>query len=190
MLFDSFIGMTSRVVILPALQSKPHVWCLFCSIQTVCQYASRAEDKLDRHLIRATILCDPWDASRPTLEITGTKYLDPSNFCNWPSFFCWELREAYSASPDLLAELKGEGKKSRKGNGWNMGEAITGDGDGKEGKDGGKWLDIHPSWGPLQRFGLRSAWLFIIRLKCRCQHRLCTFLSFPLLHVEVGIEGM
>jgi len=26
-----------------------------------------------------------------------------------------------------------------------MGEAITGDGDGKEGKDGGKWLDIHPS---------------------------------------------
>jgi len=26
-----------------------------------------------------------------------------------------------------------------------MGEVITGDGDGKEGKDAGKWLDIHPS---------------------------------------------
>ena len=44
-------------------------------------------------------------------------YLVPSNFCNWLLFFRCALWDAYSASGDLLAEFKGEGNKSRKGNG-------------------------------------------------------------------------
>jgi len=51
------------------------------------------------------------------------------------------LWEAYSVSTKLIAEVKGEGKKSREGNGWNVGGAITGDGEGTEEEKEG---DRHP----------------------------------------------
>jgi len=44
-------------------------------------------------------------------------YLVASNFCNWLSFFRWALWQAYSAFQTSLLNLRGEGKKSREGNG-------------------------------------------------------------------------
>jgi len=41
-------------------------------------------------------------------------YLVPFSFCNWLSFY-------------LLTKFKGEIKKSREGNLWNMRVAVTGD---------------------------------------------------------------
>jgi len=66
----------------------------------------------------ATTLWDPWDASRPALEITGT----PSVFgrlqlLQLAVVFRSALWEAGSASTDLSAGFKVEGKKSSEGNG-------------------------------------------------------------------------
>ena len=47
-------------------------------------------------------------------------YLVLSDYCNWWSFFCWALRETYTASQ--IANLRGEEKKSRGEwvkHGWN-----------------------------------------------------------------------
>ena len=69
-------------------------------------------------VIGATDLRDPWDASPPTLKIMGDRmYLVFSDFLQLVAIFRCALREAYSASIDLLAEFKGEGKYIVEGNG-------------------------------------------------------------------------
>jgi len=72
---------------------------------------------------------DSWDTSPPTLEIMGTK-------CIWlPPTFATGCN--LESRPDLLANLRGKGKRSMKGNGRNMGEAITGDWEETEDEKGG-----------------------------------------------------
>ena len=78
--------------------------------------------------IGATALWDQWVASPPTMEIVGTE-------CIWsPPIFatgCRFRRSLWEAqcSTDLLAEFKGEGKKSREEDGWSN--------NGRRGRDGG-----------------------------------------------------
>jgi len=52
-------------------------------------------------------------------------YLVPSNFCNWLLFFAGHCGKCTVLSQTLLNSA-GEGTKSRAGNAWNMGEAISG----------------------------------------------------------------
>ena len=52
-------------------------------------------------------------------------YLVPSNFCNWLLFFAGHCGKCTVRSQTLLNSA-GEGTKSRAGNAWNMGEAISG----------------------------------------------------------------
>jgi len=68
----------------------------------------------------------------------GTKCIWSSpTFFQLAVIFRCALWETDSASTDLLAEFKGEGKKSREWNGWNMGGTTTGDGGRtKEEKEG------------------------------------------------------
>ena len=66
--------------------------------------------------IGATILWDPWDASPPSLEIMRTN-------CIWsPLAFatgCHFVVVRCCGKQTSLVKLRGEGKKSREGNGWN-----------------------------------------------------------------------
>jgi len=55
----------------------------------------------------------------------------------------WKLTVLPSTS---LLNLRREGKKSREGNGWNMGGNVEGT------KEELKGIGIHPTWGPFQVF--------------------------------------
>jgi len=70
-------------------------------------------------------------------------YLVHCNFCNWLPFFTGHCSGKLAVLPQTsLLNIRGEGKKSREGNGWNVGGATTGL-DGK-GTDEEKEEDRHP----------------------------------------------
>jgi len=77
-------------------------------------------------IIGATSLCNPWDASPSTLEITEPGVFGPLQLLQLAVISRWVLREAHSASPDLAAKFKG--KKSRERNGWRRGRDRGGKG--------------------------------------------------------------
>jgi len=58
--------------------------------------------------IGVTTLCDPWDASPPTLEITGPSVISPLQLLQLALIFRCTLWEAYSASQTPLLNLRGK----------------------------------------------------------------------------------
>ena len=66
-------------------------------------------------------LWDPRDASPPTLEITGTRCISSlQTFATGCHFFAGHCGGKYALIPQTSSlNLRGEGKKSRLGNGWS-----------------------------------------------------------------------
>ena len=94
---------------------------------------------------------DSWDMSPPSLEIMGTK-------CIWlPPTFATDCN--LESRPDLLANLRGKGKRSMKGNGRNMGEAITGDWEETEDEKGGHRHPPHVRSPPTFQPWLHLCWM-------------------------------
>jgi len=69
--------------------------------------------------------------------------LVPSNFCKWLSLFAIHCGKLAVLPQTSLLNSRVEGKKSMKGNGRNMSEATTGDGEWtREEKEG---IGVHPT---------------------------------------------